>query len=172
MKSKYQIALAEYLTTLSGSDLKFAKKNFCGAIKIDDKFLLLDKKNIKTEFWFSDEGNDFKKFCEVTATEQAKIDYFMTENLCRYDLDTLHNEFYISKLYVSGYNKNVLQYYSVKRLQHDKMENFSRVMTADEIQDYEYGLFFARTELEKRLDSYLKRYGVSNLRFSTFFADN
>ena len=171
MKSKYQVAFAEYLATLSGSDLKFDKKNFCGAIKIGDKFLLLDKKAIKTEFWFSDEGNEFKEFCEITAMEKAKIDYFMTENLSRYDLD-LRNEINISKLYVSGYNKNVLQYYSVKRFQHDKMENISRVMTADEIQDYEYGLLFARNELEKRLDSYLKRYGASKLRFSTFFADN
>ena len=170
MKSKYQIAFAEYLETLSGRDLKYAKQLYCGAIKFGDKFLLLDKKAIKTEFWFSDEGNEFKEFCEITATEQAKIDYFMTENLSRYDLD-LGNEIYISKLYVSGYNKNVLQYYSIKRLQHDKKENISRMMTADEISEYENGLLFARNELQKRLDSYLKRYGASKLRFSTFFAD-
>ena len=171
MKSKYQIAFAEYLATLSGRDLKYAKQLYCGAIKFGDKFLLLDKEAIQTEFWFSDEGNDFQKFCKVTETDKNKVDYFMTENLSRYDLD-LRNEIYISKLCVSGYNKNVLQYYSVKRLQHDKMENISRMMTADEISEYENGLLFARNELEKRLDSYLKRYGASKLRFSTFFADN
>lgn len=170
MKSKYQIAFAEYLATLSGGDLKYAKRLYCGAIKFGDKFLLLDKKAIKTEFWFSDEGNDFKKFCKVTATDKAKIDYFIAENLHKYDIDCLHDDSFIKKLHVSA-STNKLGCYSVKRLQQDNTLGVNREMTADEIREYENGLLFAKNEHEKRITSYLKRYGVSNLRFSTFFAD-
>ena len=171
MKSKYQIAFAEYLETLSGRDLKYAKQLYCGAIKFGDKFLLLDKKAIKTEFWFSDEGNDFKKFCKVTANDKNKVDYFIAENLKMFDVDSLHSYFCTPRLYVSQRSEKVLEYYFIKGMEKDPIKGVTREMTADEIREYENGLLFAKGEHEKRMNTYLKRYGASKLRFSTFFAD-
>ena len=171
MESKYQIAFAEYLETLSESDRKFAKKNYCGAIKIGDKFLLLDKKSIKTEFCFSDEGNEFKNFCKVSATDQTKIEYFKAENLSKYNVDFLHDDSYIHKLHVLSCDNNRVEYYSVKRLQRDYTKNICREMTTSEILEFENGMKYARGEYEKRMNAYIKRYGVSKLVFRTFYAD-
>jgi len=171
MESKYQIAFAEYLETLSESDRKFAKKNYCGAIKFGDKFLLLDKKSIKTEFWFSDEGNGFKNFCKVTATDKDRADYFIAENLHKYDVDSLHSDYCTPRLYVSQHSENVLEYYYIKGLGKDYIKGVTREMTVDEIREYDNGLIFAKAEHEKRMNTYLKRHGVSKLRFSTYYAD-
>ena len=171
MESKYQVAFTEFLNTCSDHERKYVKSLYCGAIKIGDKFLLLDKKSIKTEFCFSDEGSEFKTFCKVSATDQTKIDYFKSENLRKYNIEFLHDDSFIHKLHVSLYTPNILEYYSVKRLQSDNTKGVYREMTDAEIAEYENGLQFARAEHEKRLDAYLKRNGTSQLRFFTFYAD-
>lgn len=171
MNNKYQIAFSEFLNTIQPRDQKYYKSLYCGAIKIGVKFLLLEKAKVKTEFCFSDEGKEFETFTQVTASEKNKVAYFKAQNLAKFDAKDLHNNYMVHKLHVSLYTPNILEYYSIKRLQTDNTKNVCREMTDAEIAEYENGLLFARAEHEKRLDNHLKRNGTSKLRFFTFYAD-
>lgn len=171
MESKYQTAFNEYLQTIDLRDQKYYKSLFCGALKIGVKFLLLEKKKVKTEFCFSDEGKEYETFNQVTANEKNKIAYFKAQNLAKFDTKDLHNNYMIQKLQVSYDDNNRVMCYYHDRFQPDSKRYRTREMTDAEIAEYEKGLQFARAEHEKKLDTYLKRNGTSKLRFFTFYAD-
>lgn len=172
MNNKYQIAFGEFLNIIQPRDQKYYKSLYCGAIKFgNDKFLLLEKKKVVTEFRFSDEGESFKTFCKVTASEKAKIAHFKAENLAKFNINHLHDDSFICKMHVSFWDDNVVELYFVKQRQPDNSRKPNRELTAAEIAEIDNGMAFARAEHEKRLDTHLNRNGLSKMRFNTYYAD-
>lgn len=150
-------------------------KNSVGAIKMHDRYYLLDKPHIETRFCFHDEGWQYEHYKKLNADDNQMAKYFKSENLEKFDkyIDHINcnkdrgweNDGHVW-CSASSYdpNKLLLQFYN------SGDENYTEC-TDEEKQLILKGLKFARKCFEARLDTYLKRYGVSKLHTWTYWAD-
>ena len=153
------------------------RKNYVGAIKMHDHYYLLEKPGIETRFCFHDEGPDYEFYKELTSANEKMARYFKNKNLREFDskiekitkgenewnqdkrvwwYTSDDNRWCKAKLYLCWYNSDNEEY---------------TLCTEDEKKLILKGLKFARQCFEKRLDAYLKRYGVSKLHTWTYWAD-
>jgi len=173
----YKAWLDEYAATdPNWSD--YYKKHNVGAVKMHDRYYLLEKPHMENQFWFHDEGPNYEFYCSLNTDEKI-AEYFKKENLNKYDR-------LISDIEEgSGYDHD-------KRLWWQAQEDGERLFVYTSTQksynrsnsDDCYTLFtdeekavllaalkWGRAQFEKRLDTYLKRYGVSKIHMDTFWAD-
>lgn len=157
----------------------------CGVI------LVFEKPHVNAgTFWFHDEGPNYEYYQKVTATDKTKIEYFMRENLDEYDSlikemterknrygDPLVPVFYEHEwcsVGLLGWGNSIY----MKR-EHDVQEDEQDPRTRKQIHrmtesDTKKALAILKSErakFEKRLQAYLKRYGVGKISFGTYWAD-
>ena len=157
----------------------------CGVILVFDK----QRVNAGT-FWFHDEGPNYEYYKSVTKDEKSKIDYFMSENLDEYDrlikemterkdrhgydlIPVFYEHEWCSKGCLGWGNS--LYMMSESRAQEEEADprsrnHFHRMSEKDAAQALTI-LKAERAKFEKRLQSYLKRYGTSKMQFGTYWAD-
>lgn len=169
----YKAWLEEFAT----ADPKWAdyyRKHYVGAVKMHDGFYLIEKPSIQNRFCFHDEGPQYDYYCEIMADKERRLSaYFKRENLKAFDSVITHIE-----NGTSGGDNRVWWSKAVDQLYIHFGEHY-RVQEKDDVTlctDTEKAQLLAavkwgRELFEKRLDAYLKRYGVSKLHTWTYWAD-
>ncbi len=166
----YADALNEYL---NGGGDDYYKRESVGAVKLRDHFYLIDKPSIDNKFCFHDEGPDYERYKEVTSTEKSLAEYFKSANLAYFDNkieritkgDYGDTSVWISFPYNGKEKRCAVAFYN-----RDNEANCSEC-TDEEKKAILDGLKYGRKMFEKRLDSYLKKYGVSKIHTWTYWAD-
>jgi hypothetical protein len=155
----------------------YYKKYAVGAIKIQGGYYLIEKPSINNRFCFADEGPDYEFYKELMADKENRLAaYFKSENLAQFDNKieriTKGEEYSNDKRvwWGSCYNNDKrieLCFYS----SYNRCDEGYKLCTDEEKQLILKGLRFGRDLFERRLDSYLKRYGTSKLHTWTYWAD-
>ena len=150
------------------SDVKYYGSGCVGAIKIDGHYMLIDKPSIENQFCFHDEGPDYEFYKTLCADEKKMQQFFINQNEATFtnklehiekgDEVRIKNTDYLNQmhLYIGG------SYW-------DRQEG--REATEEEKALIVEGLKFGLAQFRKRLDSYLKRYGLTKLHTWTYWAD-
>lgn len=159
--------LEEFLT-LSNADADYYKKYCVGAVKLNDGFYLLEKPNIETKFCFHDEGPDYEYYKELMASEERLKKHFLAKNLSslenRIEQLTGSHPLIVQSDYSNGRKSFCPKGYCYER--ESDVE-----MTSEQRADLIKALEWSRGEFEKRLNTYLKRYGTSKIHTWTYWAD-
>lgn len=167
--------LNEFLSKCSQYDADYYRKNAVGAIKLHDRFYLIDKPSIENKFCFHDEGPQYEFYKSLMSEEERLRKYFKSENLAQFDNkieritkgDEYNNDKRVWWYFSDNGNKLCLQFYTDSWGDNGK----NTLCTDEEKALILKGLRFGREMMERRLDSYLKRYGVSKLHTWTYWAD-
>ena len=148
-------------------------KYLAGAIKFHDGFILIEKPLIENKFCFHDEGADYELYCSLKADDKKMAEYFKRENLRQFDSK-------IERIEKGGTSRDTRIWWYVDPYRSElryicystmSYENDFVLCTDEEKSLILRGLKFGRDLFEKRLDAYLKRYGVSKLHTWTYWAD-
>ena len=161
---------AEYLKQCRGAD--YDKKHHIGALKMNDGYILIPKFSIDNQFCWADEGADYDEYCEIMKDKDVKLrEYFLNRNLSKVDikLDALRTD---KHAYIGKEYRNNRRYWYAECYYGDGKNNQDDIeMTMEQreliIKAYEW----ARIEFEKRLNTYLNKYGVSKLNTWTYWRD-
>jgi len=156
----------------------------CGVIIAFEK----EKINAGT-FWFHDEGANYEYYKEVTKDEESKRKYFLRQNLDKYDdlikelqtrerdyADVVPTYFEIERCslgklgYANGVHTSRLCHV-IDSEQDPRTRHLIHRMSESEIKQAIAILKEERAKFEKRLQAYLKRYGISKVSFNTYWAD-
>lgn len=158
---------------------KYYEKTIDDVIEIQGKLIALKKPSIKTDFYFSEHGLNFDEKQKQAAEAEKSESFFISENLNQINRDKW--------LLKEGYKHYIGVEYS------DSPED-TRIYTVYDIHifDVEDGTFDTTGKIElsetdikilldayenqkirfkKRLKTYLKRYGLSKVSCSTYWAD-
>lgn len=141
-------------------------------------------------FWFHDEGPNYEYYKQVVATDKSKTEYFMNENLHEYDdliegLTTRKDKYGYDLVPVFfehewcsvgllgwGNEVHMMREYDVRSDEQDpRTRKQIHRMTDSDAKKALAILKSERAKFEKRLQAYLKRYGVSKISFGTYWAD-
>ncbi len=151
------------------NDSGYYKREYVGAVKIRDRYILLNKPSIKTEFCFHDEGPNYDFYKEVTSSDERLQKYFLNRNRWTFteDIDFIKKE---GRIYID------LQSYSngragISRHGNEWGRKVCEEATAEETALILEGLKFALAKFDKRLNAYVKRYGVKKIHTWTYWAD-
>lgn len=175
--AKYKAMLEEWLQAYPPTDCSEAdyyRKSYIGALKIREKYWLLGKPSIETKFCFHDEGPQYEYYKRLCDDEKLLKKHFLAENLDKFDSQlrgmATNKKAYIYNCYRSESGKidvltEVPTWWAGENI--DRIEE----CTPEEVSDVRKALKYARDMFEKRLDTYLKRYGVSKLHTWSYWAD-
>lgn len=185
LKAEYLDIIAAEVWNNDKGMIDFISKKISQIIKTSNGYLIpLDKPDIETRFCFGYSLNrydteDYDRANDMVDYASKSIDYFKSENLKKITewITAIENdEVYIhTHYYKSPANSRA------KKLVHMKYYHFDR-MTKLEAAEYkpltgadkETVLNAYKIELakfEKRLDSYIKRYGTSKLKVWSYWQD-
>lgn len=169
----YYETLKEFCTQLKEIDRKYYMKEYVGAVKIQGKYYLIEKPHINNRFCFRDEGADYEYYKELMDDKEKRLaEYFKSENLSEFDRHIekiTKGEYGDTRVWWSPcqkYNRMEVCFYSSFGQPNGYTE-----FTEDEKQVILNALRYGRSLFEKRLDTYLKRYGVSKIHTWTYWAD-
>lgn len=171
-EGQYKAWLEEFCAT-NGKDADYYRKWYVGAVKLHGKFWLIDKPKIDNRFCFHDEGPDYEFYCHLMEDKETRLaEYFKQKNLAGFDriIDRIEDGDY------SGDKRVWLEHcYNDGRIgvtwsTHWNDDNLT-LCTAEERAQILAATKFGRAMMEKRLDAYLKRYGVSKIHTWTYWAD-
>lgn len=158
--------LEEFCT--SKKDADYYRKQYLGAVKVDDGYIMISKPSIETKFCFADEGPDYEYYKELMADNKRLEAHFVADNLSGLDkkIEDLERRFpmVVSSVYYDG-RKSYCREGSNWPNPDDKP--MSAELRAELIRAYRW----SRSLFEKRLQSYLKRYGTSKLHTWTYWRD-
>lgn len=178
----------------SAKMVDYCTKKTSGYIMLDDVMVTFDKPKIQTDFWFGEHTYDYDEVCDACDEASESVQYFIQRNmdgcLAKTMLDALEGRdmhgydasfdvYVVSKHYDCQDNDCMLGYAQALRIGTDPNEYFA---TSSGVQDYrllndeerERLAEFLKGEVEKfekRLNSYLKRYGLSKCHYGVFWAD-
>ena len=165
--------------------LDYERKKFSGAIRLENGGILyFEKPSIDHEFCFHDEGADYEFYKDVTKTEQSLKDYFLERNLRKFDeqikdLQKLSKEcrdWYIQRASYSGETEKLNLWTHKLISDWDLRDHPSWYGDVVKMSEADRKAILAATKrerdkFEKRLQTYLKRYGTSKIRTWTYWAD-
>ena len=149
-------------------------KWYDSAVKLADGVVLFDHPKIKTEFCFRDEGPDYEFYKELGSDENLLRDYFIRENMDQNGIaePDENTDMYIVK-YAGEYRPGrvYVQVCKCPEYLNLRREDTIRIATDTERSLYLAELARVRKAFRKRLDTYLKRYGISKLHIWSYWAD-
>lgn len=145
------------------------------AVKLSDGWVIIDSPRIENKFCFHDEGPDYEFYKTLMADEGKLRNYFLSENLDGLDKEIERLKDETEPLYTRPMSQNQVEvlpgraifgYYDYI---HGKKE--PRQITQEERAELLTAYGLVREAFEKRLQTYLKKYGVSKLHTWTYWAD-
>lgn len=145
-----------------------------GAIKLHDGFWLIEKPSIENKFCFHDEGPDYDLYRELTSDDAKMAEYFKERNLDSFDwkIDHIENgDTYSKDRRVWWYKDSYSPNRTCLCFSASSVEPNYTLCTDEERALILRGLKYGRMMMERRLDSYLKKYGVKKLHTWTYWAD-
>lgn len=171
----YKTWLDEWTAINHSCDAAYYRKHYAGALKLHGGYYLIDKPRIENRFCFADEGPQSELYDELMADKECELAaYFKAKNLDKFDDAINHIE------HGTYGNKNVRWHLcDDKRISiacgddliYYNLGNEYTLCTDDEKAQILVALKWGRSLFEKRLDSYLKRYGTNKLHTWTYWAD-
>lgn len=183
--------LAEYMQEMqkawtSQDMLDYFRKKFSSAVRLQNGGILyFEKPTIENRFCFHDEGVDYDNYRHVTSTDERLEKYFLNQNLAGFDkeikeLQSLEHDYktlFIQRESYSG-EKEPLNIWRWCFWSEGDMRNRPWFYEGDKEKMTEAdrkvileGVKHEREKFEKRLHTYLKRYGTSKIRTWTYWAD-
>ena len=148
-------------------DVKYYGKGNVGAVKLADRFLLIGKPSIENRFCFHDEGSDYDFYCELMRDENKLRNYFLSRNERGFS-DLIKKIEKGDTVRIVDYGKDRVEVVAGNTWYSN---NNGREANEEERALILEGLKFGLEKFEKRLDSYLNRYGVSKIHTWTYWAD-
>lgn len=165
-----------------------------GYIMLDGVMVTMDKPHIQTDFWFGEHTYDYDEVCQTANALSTDEQYFIDQNIGSFDaynmLEALegrdkwgyeshYDAYIVGKHYCSQDDDCKLGYATALRIGTNPDEHFA---TRSGVQNYrkleqaeiEQLKQFYREEVEKfekRLRTYLKRYGLSKCHYGVYWAD-
>jgi hypothetical protein len=166
--NKYIDALREFAKV---SRYNYLEKNKIGALKIRDRYFLIDKPSIKNSFCFRDEGAEYEFYQKLLADDKKMKNYFLSSNLKKFtsEINDIKNS---EKVYLLDDWDDETRYEVTTNI--DRMLCGTRKLTEatdDEIKEILEAFEFGKKCFEKRLNIYLKKYGISKLHTWSYWAD-
>lgn len=154
----------------------YNRKHNVGAMKMRGYYMPIPKPSIDNRFCFHDEGPDYEFYCHLMEDKETRLaEYFKQENLATFDrvIDFIEKpgEPYDDKrLWWKGNDEmHQMRVYRSNEIGYDKTGY--TLCTDEEIEQILAAYKYGREQMEKRLDAYLKRYGVSKIHTWTYWAD-
>lgn len=176
--------------------LDYERKKWSGGVRLENGGIVaFEKPSMSTRFCFHDEGPQYDYYCELMADKETRLrDYFLHENLdgmdeeiramelnCRFPEGEYHSRYYCKQWYLmrESYSGETapLNLWKFKALSVSQVEDNPKwygdavKMSDADRQTILAGLKREREKFEKRLQTYLKRYGVSKIHTWTYWAD-
>lgn len=150
---------------------EYYRKNSVGAIMIDGYPFLISKPSIKTDFCFHDEGPDYEHYKDVTKDNNSLEEHFLSENFRDFDwkLKKLKDETSFIYKEFSDYFKTISIHFDCYGWEREKYKD--KEITKEERAELIKALEYGRKCLEKRLQTYIKKYGTSKINTWTYWAD-
>lgn len=159
----YKDALRAYVEEHPENAGKYWVTEVLGALKLEKGYIFAPKQEITTRFWLSDEGEELEYYYQLLDSKGEREKYFLTVNLRKVELS--EDEFYVVD------DRGEIQrntYYLLQNRWHGKqIFRFS----AEELDQIKQFSKWQKQLFEKRLNTYLRRWGVEKLSFSTYWAN-
>ena len=169
----YTAVIDEYLATIKDEgDRKYYKRNICAAIKFPEGYYIINKPTIENRFCFHDEGPDYEIYKHLNADEKAMKEYFLNHNLRKYDDDEVRrciDPAVPAFVYALNYRGRAEVCFG-ERGHYYGAEN-ARDLTPEEREKVHGAMKYTRENFERRLQTYLKKYGVSKIHTWSYWAD-
>ena len=176
--------MAEMAKVWQGSMLEHCKRNFSYAIRLDGgELVVFNKPEIKNRFCWADEGPSLEDYERTTSSEENLKRYFIAANLKSFDdkielLQSLKTDDWRTNCIkrCDGFEKDVQVWRWGAYDLCDVRErpyiygDIKPLSESDRVAILE-AVKHERSKFEKRLNSYLKRYGVSKLHTWTYWRD-
>lgn len=145
-------------------------KNHVGAIKFDNGYYLIDKQHIENSFCFADEGPEYDFYKSLCADNNKMEKYFLQENRSTFKnrLDYMKKN---NKLFLVESKNNKIINCQIPVNIYQEQECNGTEATPEQRKLYIEGITFGLQQLDKRLNAYLKRYGVSKLHTWSYWRD-
>lgn len=152
-------------------------KNISNIFMFDDgRFIVFEKKSLKTRFCFgySDcgQGSSFEKAQELSNKAERDSEIFIKENL--EDIESTIKEFKENDVYIisTHFNKgkNQVNLCSDYNMRYHSRENSEKISEKDKLEIISI-LKEEKAKMIKRVETYLKRFGLSKIRSWYFWVD-
>lgn len=184
LKNEYRSELIKENIYDRGEMLDYHMSNIGRIFKVNGAYYEIEKPSIKTSFCFAYGQNGISTTEEIDnaynctkAVRNDKGEYFKKENLERIDslLKDLENDSYkfytVNHFYKCSEDSAIRQISCHRHYEPVNTSNGERELTAEEREAYIKALNIVRNDFEKRLNTYLKRYGTSKLNTWTYLSD-
>lgn len=183
-----EIIKAEYSKAWSGKMLDYCINKVSRAIRIEDGCVFFwEKSRIETDFCFGESGYDYDDARRMAAHARTSEEYFKSENLAEFDnilkaLEGNGEGYYYNRVpyirnesYCGADDLKLcrLAWYRPCELEReiDSEKNRLRLLYDNELAAIIDGYKAERAAFEKRLDRYLKRYGLEKVHAWTYWRD-
>lgn len=172
MAALYKANLIEFANTCDTFNKDYCTKYNIGAVKINGGYFLIDKPGIENRFCWADEGPDYEHYKEVHSSEENLKRYFLHENLKKFnnDIEILQE---LKEVFLSQPDKiGEVHFYKLNHFwDNGKRNENDKLMTREQSQELIKAIEWGKIQMEKRLQTYLKRYGTSKLHTWTYWRD-
>lgn len=167
----------EYLRYVDQRWLKDSEKRIGVLVKLTDgRIVNLEKPRIETDFCFGESGYDYDKATHMASVASSDESYFLARNLhdiaekiaiCGYGRNNMFSvDGYVWEE-ISNVNDHIAWVWIGNYGRHERV---SEVSEEDRERMYE-GYVKLYEDFEKRLRTYLKRYGLSKVHSWTYWRD-
>lgn len=164
--AKYKKWLEEYVSTQKDAD--YYRKYCVGAVKLNDGYYLMSKPSIETKFCFHDEGPNYEFYKELMADDKKMKEYFIDKNLRNIDIRIDQLQSMRPMIITSSWSDN-RKSYEEENYRYEREGDVR--MTEEQRSELVKALQWKRSQFEKRLQSYLKRYGLTKIHTWTYWKD-
>ena len=142
---------------------------------IGDTVVKFSAPSIQKDFWFAEDARTVEEWNEVQehVASCENVDYFMRENLSNtnashYLRAIKDSRFRLWKC-VNRFGDTWISYGYFTDMTYDTQ--FVRELTDEEKQELHEACVAEQAKFEKRLRTYIKRYGLSKCHFSTYWSN-
>lgn len=173
-------------TWRNGKDIDWKIKRASCFCDFGDIIVIIDKPYIKTDFWFGEHGFDYDEVTEKCRKASDNEQYFVNSNMrgteawCQ--IAKITGEKYTSLTHLFVCKNGSSEKYKNDRTGYIQFGDClgrdcyghaidGRELSEEEKAQYIEALKSEQDKFQKRLSTYLKRYGLSKCNFSTFWAD-
>jgi hypothetical protein len=167
-EKKYTEWLDEYLT-LRGCPAN--KRYHVGAVKFNGCFYAYGKPSIENKFCWADEGPEYDEYLAVTSNDKLLADYFVKKNLrnINHRIDVFKDKTQV--VYIKKDDRSH-SFYFYTPYWGGRPDSEDDILIPDDLREIFIHFFeWIKANFEKRLKTYLKRYGVSKLHTWTYWRD-
>lgn len=181
-KNDKDMLRAEYMKTWRNDEsADWSVKNASGIMELRGYVIVMCKPHITTEFCFGEHGYDYDEVVEHCSRMSKSEEYFISKNLGRFEakqwLDMLDGDEwpysgYVPSIKPCDYESDGCRLADIKWLRDwSEIDGNDMVLSDKEKMELRVFLEDEVAKFEKRLHTYLKRYGMSKCHFWTYWAD-